>query len=302
MNCQKLNNGKALEVLKRINEVYKKRLWDVRNQFYTDIEIYHVTCMEWVQTLQKYTMTLIELIEDLFIEATTQIETSERRNNCSALKLPRNDCQIRDYCSESSRSKSENSFETEKKLCIIHAEDQSYIDILNNEVQYLLEICNVQDKTMKVKERMFSSQKDKIVKLVKSLMARIKIGQQRLSKFMSSAICVNELLSENTQVYETDSSIFQDLRSKILEMRMENQCLKDQIEILQVQSMESLCGNVASVQPICNSSVQKAGCASQQCYGKSSEVLRLECDLKIKSERVQRLRENIAHLQRELKN
>lgn len=262
-----------------------------------DIEIHQVTCMEWVQQLQKYTVTLIQLIDDLFCQAASQLDRLERKNHSYGLRLSsRSDVQSRDYCSESSRSKSINYSDVEDKLCVLHAKEKSYIDILNNEIQSLVEICNAQNKNIKLKEKQFCCQKDRIVKVVKSLKARITIGQQRLSKCMKAAICVSELLSDNTKVYESDSSIFEDLRSKILEMRNENICLKDQIEVL--RSPDNSCSCKKNLQQI---SAKNTKCVAQQCCRIRPEVLKLECELKKKSERVDRLRENNSHLQRELR-
>lgn len=271
-----------------------------------DMDIHRITCMEWIQQLQKYTLTLIELIDDLFCDAARLVDKLERKNQCYALQLSsRSDVQSRDYCSQSSRSKSVNYSDSESRLCVLHAEEQCYVDILNNEIQSLVEICDVQNKNMKMTEKQFSCQKEKIVKLVKSLMTRVTIGQQRLSNCMNAAICVNKLLSDNTQIYESDSSIFKDLRSKILEMRSENKCLKDRIEILRStgnpckKNLQQRCPVIASVSnPI---PVKTTKCVSQQCCRISPEILKLECELKIKSERVERLRENNTHLERELR-
>lgn len=288
MNIQKLSS-KAFETIHCINDVFNKRLSEVKNSFNMDKDIYEVTCMEWVQMLQKYILILIELINDLFCEAASRVDKLERKNNFYALQLQlsKTDCYSKDYCSESFPSKSNS--EAEKRLSALQEEEQSYIAILNREINALVEICGVQNKNMKLKEAQFSCQKDKIVKLVKSLMKRISIGHQRLSKFISAVICLNELLSKDTKVRESDSSICNDLRSKVLEMRAENLCLKDQIQILQSAACEK------------DPKVHTDRCFSQRCSDMNQEILKLECDLKMKNERVERLRENNAHLQKELK-
>lgn len=253
-----------------------------------DTDIYEVTCMEWVQMLQKFILTLIELIDDLFSEAASRLDKLESKNRFYGLQLSKCDCISKDYCSESFVCQSSNYSEAEKRLCGLHAEEKSYIDILNTEIHSLVKICGLHDNNMKLKERQFSCQKDKIVKLVKSLMTRITTGHQRFSKLMKAVIGINELLSENSQDHESDSNIFQNLQSNVLEMRDENVCLKDRIRILQ-------CMDDSRSNPI---SVQKAGYASTDI---NSKVLKLECDLKRKNERVDRLRENNAQLQKELK-
>lgn len=285
MDCQKLNIGKAFETIHGINEVYNQRLSQVKNRFKMDTDIYEVTCMEWVQMLQKYILTLIELIDDLFSEAESRADKLESKNRFYALQLSKCDCISKDYCSESFLSKSSNYSEAEKRLCGLHAEEKCCIDILNREIHALVEICGVYYNNMKLKEHQFSCQKDKIVKLVKSLMTRITTGHQRLSKLMKAVIGINELLSENSEDYVSESNIFQNLRSKVLEMRAENQCLKDQIQAFRSTS------NSYQI------SIQKASCASNEI---NSKILKLECDLKMKNERVDRFRINIAQLQKEL--
>lgn len=212
MDFLSLNIRKAFQRIHCINELYNKRLKEKK----MDIELCKQTFMEWIRMLQNYISVLIGLIDALYSKA-------ESRES--------------DSCSKSFLDKTPNCSEAEKRLHLLQSEEKSYIDILNREVLALVEICCFHNKQMKLKERQFSCQKEKIVKLVKSLMIRITTGQQKLSKFTKDIISVKNLLSEHSQEYESDCNIIQNLRSKVIQMKTENKNLKEQI--LQAKSASS---------------------------------------------------------------